>query len=260
MLPATDENGQILLRTPSSIALSPNGHGGAIEALAAGGALDWLRARGVTTLSYFQVDNALLSPADPAFLGYHALRNAEVSAKVVRKSHPLEKAGVVATVGGRPGVVEYTEIPEDLARATGEDGELLYGLANIAAHVFSLDFLDRIRARGLPYHLAVKNVPTVDGEGNPTEVRGRKFETFIFDSIPLAERFVAFLTDRAEEFAPLKNAEGENSPEAVRRALLDRTRRWCERAGRAVPEREEELEVSPERGYDLDTFVTWNPD
>ena len=259
MLPAVDEAGKILLRSPGGIALSPNGHGGAIGALAEDDTYGWLRERGITTLSYFQVDNAPLNPADPAFLGYHALRDAEVSAKVVRKRHPLEKAGVVVTVGGRPGVVEYTEITEDLARATDDDGQLLYGLANIAAHVFSLEFLDRIRERGLPYHVAKKQVAAVDDEGNPTKVWGRKFETFIFDSIPLASRFVAFLTVRSEEFAPLKNAEGEDSPETVRRALLDRSRVWYQRAGRTVPESEEELEISPERGYDLDTFIQWNP-
>jgi len=259
MLPATDEAGKILLASLGEIALSPNGHGGAIGALRVDDTLTWLMDRGITTLSYFQVDNALLSAADPAFLGYHALRDADVSAKVVRKKHPLERAGVVARVDGRPGVVEYTEMPEDLARETDANGELVYGLANIAAHVFSLDFLARIQERGLPYHLAKKKVPTVDDDGNPIEVRGRKFETFVFDAIPLAERFVAFLTERAEEFAPLKNVEGENSPETVRRALLDRTRRWCERAGRPTPESEEELEVGPERGYDFETFCEWNP-
>ncbi|MEN8148767.1 MAG: UTP--glucose-1-phosphate uridylyltransferase [Planctomycetota bacterium] len=258
MLPATDETGKILLANPGRIALAPNGHGGSIAALWRGQTADWLRDRGVTTLSYFQVDNPLINAADPAFLGYHAMRDADVSAKVVRKSHPGEKAGVVALVNGRPGVVEYTEISEEQAAATDEHGELRYGLANIAAHAFDLDFIEKIHDRGLPFHLANKKSATVDDDGNPVRVMGHKFETFVFDSIPMADRFVAFLTDREQDFAPLKNAEGDDSPETVRRALFDRARSWYERAGFPVPESEEELEVGPERGYDFETFSEWN--
>jgi UDP-N-acetylglucosamine pyrophosphorylase len=123
--------------------------------------------------------------------------------------------------------------------------------------VFSEPFLRRIRDVGLPHHVALKPVPTVDDAGAPTEVTGRKFETFVFDAIPLAKGFVAFLTERSEEFAPLKNAEGPNSPETVRAALLDRTRAWYERAGRPAPETPEDLELSPLAAYDYETFTRY---
>jgi UDP-N-acetylglucosamine/UDP-N-acetylgalactosamine diphosphorylase len=254
MLPAVDERGRILLSSPSQIALAPNGHGGVLEALGREGTLDWLEDRGIDLVSYFQVDNALLNPADPAFLGYHALRSAEMSVKVVEKRHPLEKAGVVCRMAGMPGVLEYSELPEDLAREQDASGRLRLRLANIAAHVFSLPFLRKVRDAGLPYHVATKEIPTVDEEGREVMVTGKKYETFVFDAIPLARGFNVFLTRRGEEFSPLKNAEGDNSPETVRRALLERGRAWYERAGRVVPSEEAALEVGPLVGYDFETF------
>ncbi len=257
VMPAVDAAGRILLASPSRVALSPNGHGGALAAIASGGLLDRLRDRGVTCISYFQVDNALINPADPAFLGYHRLREAEISAKVVEKRDPLEKAGVVVMKDGRPGVVEYSELPEELARARDEEGRLRFRLANIAAHVLSADFLARVADAGLPWHVATKKVAAVDEEGRTREVTGHKFETFIFDAIPLARSFHALLADRAEEFAPLKNAEGENSPQTVRAALLARSRSWFEAAGRPVPSDERALEISPLTAYDRETFLEW---
>jgi UDP-N-acetylglucosamine/UDP-N-acetylgalactosamine diphosphorylase len=253
-LPAVDDEGRILLSTRSSLALSPNGHGGSIAALFEDGTADWLREQGVEVISYFQVDNPLLNAADLAFLGYHVRREADMSAKVVEKVDPAERVGIVALVDGRPGIVEYTELPEDLAAARDEEGRLSYRMANIAAHVFSLDFLDRIRDRGLEYHVARKAVPTLDEDGAPTTVTGRKFEMFVFDAIPLADGFNVFVTDRAEEFAPLKNAEGDDSPDTVREALLERTRRWYYTAGRSIPVAEGALELSPLQAYDYATF------
>lgn len=258
MLPAVDATGRILLASPGRIALSPNGHGGSLEALDRGGALDWLAGRGVELVSYFQVDNPLLDAADLAFLGHHRLAGAEMSAKVVMKNDPLERAGVVVTVDGRPGVVEYSELPEELARATLADGRLKFGLANIAAHAFSLDFLMRMKDAGLPYHTAVKTVATVDDAGAPIEMSGHKFETFVFDAIPLANRFNVFLTERWEDFAPLKNAEGDDSPETVRAALVERVRRWSDLAGEPAPSSEEEAwAVSPNVAYDRRTYAEY---
>lgn len=257
MLPAVDADGKIVLRTPFELMLAPNGHGGSIDALSRDGVLDRLADAGVELLSYFQVDNPLLNPADEAFLGFQALREAEMTAKVVSKRGPEEKAGVVALVDGRPGVVEYSEITDEDAHARSADGRLVYDLANIAAHGLSVDFVRRLQGAGLPYHTAKKKVPTVDDAGDPIEVTGRKFETFVFDAIPLARGFFAWLTERAEEFSPLKNAEGEDSPESVRRDLLERTRRWYDRAGVAPPGNEEELEVSPLTAYDDETFRDW---
>ena len=255
MLPAVDADGRILLAGPATIALSPNGHGGSIDALADHGALSWFEELGVTVVSYFQVDNALLNPADPLFVGFHAITGSEMGVKVVRKSHPLEKAGVVAMLSGVPGIIEYSELPEDLARAVGEGGELLYGLANIAAHTLSVSFLRRMAGSGLPYHVARKKMRTIDRNGTPTSTVGRKFETFIFDAIPRADGFFAYLVERAEEFAPLKNAEGENSPESVAAALEARTRAWFARAGVPLSDEEQVPEIMPMTAWDFESFT-----
>jgi UDP-N-acetylglucosamine/UDP-N-acetylgalactosamine diphosphorylase len=257
MLPAVDMDGKILLIEKGRIALSPNGHGGAIDALSDGGALDWLEARGVTTLSFFQVDNPLVNPADPPFLGFHSLRAAEMSSKAVLKRDPAERAGVIAMVDGRPGVIEYTEILDTDAARRDPDGQLTYRLASIAAHLFELPFLRRIRTTGLPWHVAEKTVHAIGVEGTPVAVPGRKFETFIFDTIPLAKGFVAWLADRAEEFSPLKNAEGDNSPATVARDIMERTRRWYEAAGLDAPTTPAELELGPLIAADREGFLRW---
>ncbi len=265
MLPAVDGEGKILLADPGRIALSPNGHGGSIDALAGedaldAGALDWLADHGVEIVSYFQVDNPLLNPADPVFLGFHQLTGAEMGVKVVWKNDPLEKAGIVAQVGGKPGILEYSELPEELARATTPDGELLYGLANIAAHTLSVTFLRRVAGAGLPYHVARKVIPTIDESGAPISIAGRKFETFIFDAIPKAKGFFACLVPRSEEFAPLKNAEGDNSPESVVRAIEERTRSWFARAGSPLKDEDPVPEITPLTAYDFESFVAALPD
>lgn len=254
MLPTVDEAGRILLAGKDRIALAPNGHGGVLEALERDGALSRMRASGVRMVSYFQVDNALLNAADPAFLGYHALRNADMSVKVVPKSHPLEKAGVVCLRDGVPGVLEYSELPDDLAHATDSTGELMLGLANIAAHVFSLSFLERVHGLGLPVHCAHKQTAALDDSGSPAQVHCRKYETFVFDAMPLASGLNVVVADRSEEFAPLKNKAGDDSPETVLSALLDRARSWFRRAGATVPHDLPALEISPLDGYDFESF------
>jgi UDP-N-acetylglucosamine/UDP-N-acetylgalactosamine diphosphorylase len=257
MLPAMDGTGRIVLQDAGRIAMSPNGHGGVIDALGRGGALDWFAERGVEYLSYFQVDNPLVNPADPVFLGFQVERESEMSAKVVRKGDPLEKAGVVVLLGGRPGVLEYTELPEELARSEDSDGHLRFGWANIAAHVFTRTFLERMQGWALPWHAARKSVPGIDQEGRAVHVPALKFETFIFDAIPEARNFLALETSREEEFAPLKNAEGENSPVTVRAAILARTRRWYSTLGLRAPEDPDLLEIGPLEAYDLETFAEY---
>jgi len=260
MLPAVDSDGRILLSGKGSIALSPNGHGGSIDALADHGALDWLTELGVEVVSYFQVDNALLNPADPVFVGFHVNTQSEMGVKVVLKNDPLEKAGVVAYLNGEPGIIEYSELPEDLARMVTPDGELLYGLANIAAHTLSVPFLRRMAGTGLPYHVAKKKIKTIDDAGHPVKVDGRKFETFIFDAIPRANGFFACLVRRSEEFAPLKNAEGDNSPASVVAALSDRTRSWFERADAPLAAADEVPEITPLTAYDFESFTEALPE
>ena len=261
MLPALDRDGRLLLAERGRIFLSPDGHGGVFRALGSSGVLDKLAKRGVETLFYFQVDNPLVKVGDPVFVGHHLRRKAEFSLKVVAKRDAAEKVGVFALVDGKPGIVEYSDLapeqrdarePND-SKSKGKDarsGRLTYWAGSIAIHAFSVAFLQRL-ARGdleLPYHVARKKVPHVDESGDivhPTEPNGVKFESFVFDALSLAKGVVAMEVDRAEEFAPVKNKDGEDSPATSRAAQSALFRGWLAQAGFAVLDPAADVEIGP---------------
>jgi UDP-N-acetylglucosamine/UDP-N-acetylgalactosamine diphosphorylase len=250
MLPALDaDTGQVLLKAPGELALSPNGHGGVIQALHEAGLLDQLQARGITDCYYFQVDNPLVKIAAPAFIGHHLIADAEMSLKVLAKLYPMERMGNLVELDGRCRIIEYTELPKELAEQKLPNGQLRIWAGSPAIHLFQLKFLQRL-GRGeitLPYHIARKAVPYVDEAGHivkPDKPNALKFERFVFDALPLAERVVAVETSRAEEFEPLKNATGENSPESVRKAMSDQYARWLKEAEVEVEE-SHIIELSP---------------
>jgi UDP-N-acetylglucosamine/UDP-N-acetylgalactosamine diphosphorylase len=247
-MPAVDrETGKVLLAQKGHVALSPDGHGGTLTALAApgpGGApscLDEMRERDVRTLFYFQVDNPLVKIADSAFIGLHRQADAEVSFKVIEKLVPDEKVGVVVRVDGRAQVIEYSDLPPELAERRSPEGNLELWAGSIAVHIFERAFIERIVGQlQLPFHRALKKVPYVDESGalvQPTGPNAMKFERFIFDALPLAERWTMVETDRAVEFEPLKNAMGPDSPATVRQRMSDLFADWLERAGATVPRR-----------------------
>lgn len=237
MLPALDAEGRILFSAKDSLFLAPNGHGGVLSGLRESGAIDDMRARGITQLSYFQVDNPLVRPADPLFLGLHDLAGAGMSSKVVRKRDAGEKVGVIGRVDGALGCIEYSDLPESLREARGPDGELAFGAGNIAVHAISVDFLDELTSGELelPWHVAKKVMQTVDANGNPVETPGFKFETFVFDALARSEKSITLEVDRREEFSPVKNKEGEDSPQTARAALLELHGGWVKKAGLAPP-------------------------
>ena len=268
-MPAVDRaTGKVLLADKGRVALSPDGHGGVLAALAAPGAngapscLEEMRARGVTTLFYFQVDNPLVRIADPAFLGIHRSSGADVSFKVVEKRAPDEKVGLVVSVDGRAEVIEYSDLPLELAERRDEHGRLELWAGSIATHVFRREFVERLLARGadLPYHRAVKKVAYVDDEGRivePAEPNAVKFEKFVFDALPRARRYAIVEADREREFEPLKNATGSESPATVRARLSELYAEWVEQAGATVPRRPDgslvfPIEISPLYALDAD--------
>ena len=227
-MPALDAaTGKLLLTAPGELNLSPNGHGGTLTALADTGLLADLKACGVRHVFYFQVDNPLVDLAAPGFVGRHVAANSHASTKVVFKTRPDEKVGVLALIGGKCGIVEYSDLPADLADARDGDGELLHRAGNTAIHLFSVAFLERVTqgAERLAFHLARKKVPYYDPETGvtvkPTAENALKFELFVFDALPLAERWLTVRVSREDEFAPLKNATGADSPEAVRAAISE---------------------------------------
>ena len=222
MLPALDGDGRIVLAAPGEVFLAPNGHGGTLAALRTSGALDDMRARGIEEISYFQVDNPLARPADTFFLGAHAVAGAEMSSKVVPKRDAEEKVGVIGRIDGRLGCIEYSDLSDELRYAKADDGALVFNAGNIAVHAMRRDFVERLTEGGgldLPWHVARKALKVVGADGAPAEVPGVKFETFVFDALGKAERSVTLEVDRAQEFSPVKNASGSDSPETCRADL-----------------------------------------
>jgi len=255
MMPAFAMDGKLLLAEKNSLALSPDGHGGSLRALAKGGALADMRRRGVEHLSYFQVDNPLVQIIDPLFLGLHDLTSSEMSSKTIPKAEPLERVGNFVIGDGVLQVIEYSDLPESLALQTGPDGKPRFNSASIGIHVLSVDFIERLNEGGrlkLPWHRALKKVPYIDEQGRPIKPdkpNAVKLEQFVFDAIPLARNAMAYVTERGEEFSPVKNAEGVDSPLTCRRDQIRRSARWLAQAGVKIPQRNSEpdatIEISP---------------
>lgn len=253
-MPAVDiATGRLLLEAPGKLFLSPNGHGGTLTALADSGLLAELESRGVRSVFYFQVDNPLVKICDPAFLGAHVAARSEASSKVVFKEQPGEKVGVLAAVDGRCAIIEYSDMPGAMAAERDASGVLAFRAGNPAIHIFDVGFLRRVTTSGLAYHIARKKVPYLDPASGqtvaPTAENALKFELFIFDALPLADRWLAMETRREEEFAPLKNATGADSPDTARAAMIRLHSGWLEAAGVQPPE---VVEISPLFALDAD--------
>ncbi len=249
-LPAVDDrNGQILLSAPGEIAMSPDGHGGLLLALQKAGLLDEMEQRGIDYLYYHQVDNPCARLCDPVMLGLHVQEQVEVSTKVVAKREAAEKVGILAQVNGKQGIIEYSDLPAELSTAVDAEGKLLYWAGNIAIHVFNRALLQRLSdaETGLPVHIAHKKVAFLNEQSQlqePEAPNAFKFEHFIFDAIPMAKSALVIETSREEEFNPVKNAEGNDSPESSRQALLQRALRWFQQAGQTLP-KTIRVEISP---------------
>ncbi len=256
-MPAVDAaTGKLLMSDKGTLSTSPDGHGGMLAALAKGGLLDEMRRRGIEYLHYHQVDNPTAIVCDPVFLGFHAERGAEMSIKVVAKRSAAERMGVAVDVDGRTQIIEYSDLPDDVAAQTDERGELLLWAGSTAIHVFSRSFLDRVAHSdaALPFHIAHKKVPYCDENGSavaPAKENAYKFERFIFDALPAAQRSLVLETDRAREFNPVKNASGDDSPDTARAALIRLDQGWLREAGVIVDD-QTAVEISPLFALDAD--------
>ena len=239
MLPCLTEEGKIILETKSKVAMAPDGNGGIYPSLKASGGLDKMIADGVQYLHIFSIDNALVKPADPVFMGHCIAEGADCGNKSVWKSHPHEKVGVVALRGGKPCVVEYSEISAAMAEQVGADGRLAFGAGNICNHFYTLDFLKNVVLANMGdlYHIARKKIPYYDAEKDeiikPTENSGLKLETFIFDVFPFSTKMAILEAERSEEFAPVKNAPGSSSdsPDTARAMISAISKSWMKAAG-----------------------------
>ncbi len=254
-LPNLSFDGKILLADKGQIAASPDGHGGSLKALYAGGAVADMKKRGIEFISYWQVDNPLINIFDPLFVGLHALDKAEMSSKTVIKTGPYEKVGNFCIADGRLTVIEYSDLPDDLAEKRNPDGSLAFQLGSIAIHIISTAFVEKLNAHGfsLPIHRAIKKIPYIDRKGNPIEPKkpnGVKLETFVFDALPLAENSIILETVRSQEFAPTKNRAGIDSIETTRQMIIDRAADWLQAAGIQIPRKTDgspdcTLEIAP---------------
>lgn len=265
-MPALDvATGKLLMEAPGKVFAGPNGHGGTLTALASSGLLDQFNRRGIKQIFYFQVDNPLVKICDPAFLSHHIAINAEVSSKVVPKRTPTDKLGNLVQVDGRCSIIEYSDLPEKMATSTDAQGKLRFAAGSPAIHIFSVSFLERItQGQGkLPFHVAKKKVPYIDTQGNPVQPEKEnayKFEMFIFDALPLADRWTVVETTREEEFEPLKNLVGADSPETAKQAISNLAAAWLEKAGVKVPRTAEgnaahALEISPLHALDAEELA-----
>jgi UDP-N-acetylglucosamine/UDP-N-acetylgalactosamine diphosphorylase len=262
-IPNFDTKGRILLSDKSQIACSPDGHGGSISALQQSGAIEDMKKRGVELLSYWQVDNPLVNIFDPLFIGLHCLDKAEMSSKAVIKTDSSEKVGNFCLVKGKVTVIEYTELPEDLATKRNPDGSLVIQLGSIGIHLINRSFIEKFSAGSLslPLHQAIKKIQHLDENGNLIETEGIKLESFIFDALPLAQKSIILQTPRSEEFAPTKNATGVDSVETTRKMMSERAANWLSRAGVNVPRKPDGyadciIEIAPSFALEPDDIKT----
>lgn len=222
MLPCTDFNGKLLLESPSSLSMSPNGNGGWYTSMNNCGILDDVRARGLEWINVFSVDNVLQQIADPVFIGATLDSGCVSGAKVVRKAAPDEKVGVLCLEDGRPSIVEYYEMTEEMATSRNENGDLIYNFGVILNYLFRVDVLETMLGANMPLHIVSKKIPHINENGEyikPEESNGYKFETLALDMVHRSKDCIPYEVVREKEFAPIKNATGVDSLESARELM-----------------------------------------
>jgi UDP-N-acetylglucosamine/UDP-N-acetylgalactosamine diphosphorylase len=240
-MPAIGFDGKVLLERKDSLALSPNGHGGSLMALWKSGAIADMKKRGITQISYFQVDNPIVRCVDPLFIGLHDLDGAEMSSKMLPKAFPKEKLGNFCLIDGKMTVIEYSDLPDELAEQRLPNGELRFRAGSIALHAIKVDFVEELNREGfgLPFHRAEKKIVHINLDSGevvkPEKPNAVKLETFVFDALPLTQASIIYETDRTDEFAPIKQAEGIDSPTTSEATTTKRNAEWLEAAGVKVP-------------------------
>ena len=218
-LPMVDTEGKILIGEDGLIKEAADGHGGIYEALVKNGMINKMRELGVEWIFIGGVDNCLVKMVDPLLMGIAIQKHVTAAGKSVVKANPQEKVGVFCKKNGKPSVVEYTEIPEEMAEAKNEKGELIYGESHILCNLFNIDAVERMGSKPLPYHSAFKKATYIDKDGNkviPDGPNAYKFEAFLFDAFGELDDMAILRVKREEEFAPVKNASGVDSPETAR--------------------------------------------
>lgn len=219
MAPASDYDGKVYMETKSKMSTSPNGNGGWFLSMMKCGVVDKIREEGIEWLNVFAVDNVLQRIADPCFVGATIRKNCAVGAKVVRKNAPDEKIGVMCLEDGRPSIVEYYELTEELMNTKDENGEPAYNFGVILNYLFREKDLEEIVAKKLPLHVVEKKIPYLNEKGEtvkPEEPNGCKFEQLVLDMVYQLDSCLPYEVVRNYEFAPIKNKTGVDSVESAR--------------------------------------------
>ena len=223
-LPLLSEVGKLVVNSEYRIKYAASGNGTIYEAMLNDGIIDDMKKKGIKWVFIGSVDNALLNMVDPMLLGLTKKRGTEIASKTIVKNSPYEKVGVFCKKNGKPGVIEYSEIPESLIEEVDEHGELMYGESHIMCNLYTLDAIEKIANVELPYHSAHKKVDFMQEDGNmffAKEPNGYKYEAFIFDGFELFDDITLYRGKREEDFAPVKNAEGVDSPETAAKLYND---------------------------------------
>ena len=239
VLPCVDLNGKIILENKSKCSMAPDGNGGIYTAMEKNRILEDMEKRGIQYIHAFAIDNALVKPADPVFIGCCIVENADCGNKVLWKRDSKEKVGIVALKNKKPCVLEYSDMSPNLLNQVDKYGKLVYGAANICNHFYTLDFLQNVVLQNLHhmYHIAHKKIPYWNPETNSTQTpmknNGIKLESFIFDVFPLSKKMSIMQVCRKEEFAPVKNAPGSanDSPDQAREMISNLAKSWVKQAG-----------------------------
>lgn len=238
---ALTPDGKAVLESEDHLALVPDGNGGCFRALAMSGTLAWLVEKGIKYVFLYSVDNALCRICDPAFIGALADNAMMASAsKVVHKAGPNEKVGIFAFQNKKPGVVEYSDLPENFRDMTNSDGSLTFDGGNIAVHLFKVSSLRKLQTSKLPWHTARKTVCGIENCW--------KFEQFLFDAFPQLGTMIPFGVIREDEFSPVKNADGNDSPKTARTMIGKLHREWLRKA---------HVDVNPNKLYEISPTLSY---
>ena len=222
MAPSVDYNGKVMLEAKDRISLSPNGNGGWFSSLCRAGYLKEMQEKGIEWLSVFSVDNVLQRINDPVYVGAVIASGCDCGGKVVRKVSPEERVGVLCKEDGKPAIVEYYEMTDDMRNLRDENGNLLYNFGVTLNYLFRLKRLEDIRSQKLPIHIVEKKIPCLDENGKevkPEAPNGYKFEDLVLDMIHMMDSCLPYEVVRENEFAPVKNKEGADSVDTARKLL-----------------------------------------
>ena len=218
-LPLVDINGKLLISKEMKIKEASDGNGGTYSSLRASGALADMKERGIKWIFIGSVDNALLKMVDVVLLGMAMKKGNQIASKSVVKANPHERVGVFCKMNGHPKVIEYTELPEKMAEEIDENGELKFGESHIMCNLYTIDAIEKLSKEPLMYHSAFKKNSYIDDEGKeviPQEPNSYKFESFIFDAFEFFDDIAILRGKREDDFAPVKNKEGVDSPRTAK--------------------------------------------